>query len=216
MQFGVQAGRSPALAAARVGGSRGRPGASTVPRRAARRAAARGGRPRRSAVRTRRRRRGRPHRGGWPAAARMGGADVGVDAVGEAAPALGAGLAAAQRSVDAAVDELLDGCRAVGVLFGAGDAGVATSTSWAARNTAISAISWGCSASKGRAQAGTVPGCHWRAAARIWSARSPTSWSARSGRGPSGGRSARRGWRQPAQRTDPLGAPTLAVWAAAS
>ena len=52
----------------------------------------------------------------------------------------------------------------------------ATSTSWAARNTAISAISWGCSASKGRAQAGTVPGCHWRAAARIWSARSPTSW----------------------------------------
>ena len=49
---------------------------------------------------------------------------MGVDALGEAAPALGAGLAAAQRGVDAAVDELLDGRRAVGVLFGAGDAGV--------------------------------------------------------------------------------------------
>ena len=66
---------------------------------------------------------GRLEVGGQPRPERVG-ADVGVDALGEAAPALGAGLAAAQRSVDAVVDELLDGRRAVGVLFGAGDAGV--------------------------------------------------------------------------------------------
>ena len=47
-----------------------------------------------------------------------------VDGFGGASPALRAGFAAAQRVVDAAVDEVLDGRGAVGVLFGAGDAGV--------------------------------------------------------------------------------------------
>src|SRR5271166_834766 len=50
--------------------------------------------------------------------------DVGVDVVGELAPAGGVGAGAGEVGVKAGVDELLDHGRAVGVLFGSGDAGV--------------------------------------------------------------------------------------------
>jgi hypothetical protein len=61
--------------------------------------------------------------GGQPRPERVVG-DAGINALGEAAPALCARLAEAQRGVDAAADELLEGRGAVGVLVGAGDAGV--------------------------------------------------------------------------------------------
>ena len=61
--------------------------------------------------------------GGQPGPERVGG-EVRVDAVGQGAPALCGGLAAADCGVDAGVDELLYGRGAVGVLVGSGDAGV--------------------------------------------------------------------------------------------
>ena len=57
----------------------------------------------------------------------------------------------------------------------------AGSTLWAARNTAISAISWGWEATRGRAHTGAVAACQWRAWSRICSARSLTR-SARASR----------------------------------
>ena len=93
--------------------------------------------------------------GGQPRPERVGD-DVGVDAFGEAAPALCAGLAAAQRGVDAAVDELLDRRRAVGVLFGAGDAGVGgIDVVGGAEHRDLGHQLW-LLASSGRAQAGAV------------------------------------------------------------
>ena len=51
----------------------------------------------------------------------------------------------------------------------------AASTWWAARNTAISAVSSGCLASSGRAHGGAVAGRQWRALRRICSASSAAS-----------------------------------------
>ena len=61
--------------------------------------------------------------GGQPRPERVVG-EVGVEGGGELVPAGGVGAGAGQSGIEAGVDGLLDDGRAVGVLFGAGDAGV--------------------------------------------------------------------------------------------
>ena len=173
---GVQAGRSPVLARSRVGGA-------SVPASRHHRAAAgssSGSGPWRLIASVSSWAMSAPARAAssrWVASRGQNGSAVmcGSMLVGEAAPALRAGFAAAQRGVDAGVDELLDGRGAVGVLFGAGDAGVGGIDVVGGAEHRDLGHQLGLVGDQGARPGGAVAGSHWRAAPRICSASSATS-----------------------------------------
>ena len=97
-----------------------------------------------------------------------------VEAVGEAAPALRAGFAAAQRGVEAGVDELLHRRGAVGVLVGAGDTRVGGIDVVGGAEHRDLGHQLGLVGDEWARPCGAVAGSHWRAVWRNCSASSAT------------------------------------------